>query len=71
MHIASLKDLPVGGIVLPFPIGIGCEKVPVIYPVTHVQSPEPNFIGCSVIFVSGANTNIGFKAVIWVAMSLV
>src|SRR3989442_8682602 len=71
VHMGSLNVLPVGAMVLPLPIGIGLENVPRVYPVTHVQSPEPNFIGCSTILVSGAKTNIGFNSSMCVLMSVV
>jgi hypothetical protein len=37
MQISILKRLPVGGIVLPRPVGIGFVKVPAMVPITHVQ----------------------------------
>src|SRR5881409_4443940 len=48
--------LPVGAIVPPSGVGIGRVKVPVITPVTAVQLPEPNRIGCTLISMSGPQT---------------
>src|SRR5712691_8193644 len=52
VHIGSLNALPVGGIDLPSPVGIGFVKVPSITPMTLVQSPEPNLTGWTLMRVS-------------------
>src|SRR6185437_10722076 len=64
----SAKRLPVGGMVLPSPIGIGWLNVPVMTPVAVVHDPAPKRIGCSLILMSGAYTNIAFRS--WMCFSM-
>lgn len=52
--IGSANRFPVGSMNFPPPIGMGLVKVPVITPVTDVQSPDPKRIGCTLIAMSGA-----------------
>lgn len=54
VHIGMENFLPVGWINLPFPIGMGLVKVPVMTPITEVHSPDPIFTGCTYMLVSGA-----------------
>src|SRR5512143_3212934 len=69
--MASLNFFPVGGIVLPSPIGIGLENVPDMTPVTQVHSPDPNLMGCSLMLVSGAYTNMALRSSMCFAMPFV
>jgi hypothetical protein len=48
------KRFPVGGILVPPGRGMGRVKVPVMTPVTAVQLPEPNRMGCTLMVISGA-----------------
>src|ERR1022692_3051824 len=62
VHMISVKAFPVGGIVLPSPMGIGFVNVPSMTPITLVHSPLAILTGCSWMRVSGAYTNIAFKS---------